>query len=161
MIEYTPPPPEHPPPQTPKTVSELRVYADTILAAQIDDEEVAEYLQRFVKGSMVKVQAGELAEEELRWTLAAEKARRNRSAQRSTIVQKGGVIYAIHARNMIKAKKETEREKAERALEKAKIAQRNYHKSVFNKAATTAREWARRRRNISLLSPNLNTVYHI
>ena len=161
LIEITPPPPSLPPPHTPKTIAELRVYADTLLTAPIEDEEVAGYLQRFIKGSMVKAQAGELAEEELRWTQAAEQARRNRSAQRNTVIQKGGVIYAIHARNMIKAKAETEREKAEKALKRAITMQRNSHKRVFRKAATTAKEWTRRRRNIALLRPNLNAVYHV
>jgi DNA-binding transcriptional regulator GbsR (MarR family) len=75
----------------------------------------------------VQAQAGEQAVADLTATKAAEKSRRQGS--RRTHLQKGGVLYAETARNMVKRKEEEEVQKAEAALRRAQEAKKRAEKA--------------------------------
>lgn len=82
-------------------------------------------LKLVLQGGLAQAQSGALAMENLEHTRLAEETRsaRRKSANRRQ-VQKGGVIYASEARQMVKKREDNEVEKAEKQLRKAQNAKK-------------------------------------
>jgi hypothetical protein len=117
-------------PETPLTIRTLkRLYKEIVHdAAALDTPpSFQDKLRAGLKGGLVQSQAGARAVADLAATKAAEKSRRQRS--RSSL-QKGGVLYAEDARNMVKRRDEEEVEKAEAALCRAQKAQKRAQKAA-------------------------------
>ncbi|KAA8913293.1 hypothetical protein FN846DRAFT_1018904 [Sphaerosporella brunnea] len=115
-------------PETPLTIRTLkRVCREIILdAAALNTPPSFQHkLRAGLKGGLVQSQAGARAFADFAATKAAEKSRRQRS--RSSL-QKGGVLYAENARNIVKQREEEEVEKAEAALCRAQKAQKRAQK---------------------------------
>ena len=88
-------------------------------------------LKLVVQGGLAQAQSGALVLENLEHTRAAEEARsaRRKSANRRQ-VQKGGVIYASGAREMVKRREDDEVEKAEKQLRKVENAKKRADTAV-------------------------------
>ena len=111
-------------PTTPKTLRSLKQHADS-LAFDLNEIPPSSYLhlQKYLKGSLAFAQSGALALQHLEDTKAAELARPARQKRNRRSLQKGGVLYAYEAREMVKQKEkdtvEKELEKAQRAFDHA------------------------------------------
>ncbi|KAA8894240.1 hypothetical protein FN846DRAFT_895270 [Sphaerosporella brunnea] len=117
-------------PETPLSIRNLkRVCREIMLdAAALDTPPSFQHkLKAGHKGGLVQSQAGARAFADLVATKAAEKSRQQRS--RSSL-QKGGVLYAENARNMVKRREEEEVKKAEAALCRAQTAQKRAQKAA-------------------------------
>ena len=73
----------------------------------------------FIKGSLAQANSGILFSAELARTQAAENARRLRQNTNRQSVQRGGVLYAGNAQEMIHSRKEQELAKAQAAVVRA------------------------------------------
>jgi len=78
------------------------------------------HLKQVLQGGLALAQSGELAKEHMENTQAAEHSRdaRHRAQNRSQI-QRGGVIYAADARQMVKNREAAEVEKTKKQLTRA------------------------------------------
>jgi len=122
------------PPSTPTTLCSLKYHADSLVSTLPPlSPSSNRHLQQYLKGSLAIAQSGALALQDLENTKAAELARAARQKRSRRPLQKGGVLYAYEAREMVKQKEqdsvEKELEKAQRALENAqKTADRKVQK---------------------------------
>ena len=111
-------------PTTHKTLCSLKQHADS-LAFDLNEIPSSSYLylQKYLKGSLSFAQSGALALQHLEDTKAAEPARAARQKRNRQTLQKGGVLYAYEAREMVKQKEkdtvEKELQKAQRAFDHA------------------------------------------
>ena len=131
---------------TPYTHRQVTQYGKELMdQMDLHDSHIVE---RYIRGAEAKMLSGSLAEQELTKLHEAAVARAARKAQPNTLVQRGGTIYSHQARAKVTIRQETEREKAERALnwattkeDRAHSALRNKKIKVFKATATKARIW--------------------
>jgi len=140
-----------PPPESiddiPTTIASLRMQGEDLLGEARDmSPDFQERLKLVLQGGLVLAQTGALAIEHMENIRAADEARnaRHRAHNRRQI-QKGGVLYASEARQMVKTREDTEAEKAQKQLHKAQVAKKRIataaHKPFLDeiKAAYKAR----------------------
>ena len=127
ILPAPPTTPPRPPASTltmPDTIRSLKRQGDELLR---DAADLSPTFQRRLKlvlqGGLTQAQSGALAMESLEHTKAAEQAKSaKRKSQNRRQVQKGGVLYASEARQMVQKRLDTEVEKAERQLRQAQNA---------------------------------------
>ena len=82
-------------------------------------------LKLVLQGGLTLAQSGALAMDHMEHTRAAEEVRNaRRRAQSRRQLQKGGVLYASEARQMVKRREDAENDKAEQQLRKAQNARK-------------------------------------
>ena len=111
-------------------------------------------LDRYIRGAESKMLSGLLAERELDAVQKAAMTRAARKAEPNKLVQKGGVIYSHEARSKITARKETEVEKASRALKWANTKESRAHNALKNKKIKWFKATARRARELIKIKAN-------
>ena len=133
LITYAPA--EHPGPSSsgiPLNIPSLRVQGEELLRhAKNMPREFQLHIKEVLQGGLVLAQSAALAKEHMENTQAAEQARSaRRSIQNRRQVQKGGVLYASEARQMVKKREDLEVEKAEKQLVKAQNAKNKADKAA-------------------------------
>ena len=115
----------------PLTIASLRVQSDELLSeVQGMPPEFQHRLKLVLQGGLALAQSGALATEHMENTRGAEQVRSARSrAQNRRQVQKGGVLYASEARQMVKRRVDTEVEKKKKELRKAENEQRRENRA--------------------------------
>jgi hypothetical protein len=104
-----------------------------------------------VQGGLAQVQSGALAIDHMEHTQAAEEARSaRRRAQNRRQVQRGGVIYASEARQMVMRREEVEVEKAERQLRQAQNAKKRADQAARKPFLDEIKACAKERRTIQM-----------
>ncbi|ERF72127.1 hypothetical protein EPUS_02918 [Endocarpon pusillum Z07020] len=121
--EYQPPPPPRPstppetefqPPTTPLTPQALKKQA-----IRLENATPSRYkliAQKFIKGAQIQVNTATQIKKDLAASTAAEKERRERRIQSQRQLQKGGVLLASQARNMVTQRVEEGGTQLQRAL---------------------------------------------
>jgi len=125
-----PPLPTKSPAGIPMTIASLKTMSDELLQ---EGKELPQGFQNKLKlvlqGGLALAQSGALAMEHMEHTRTAEGARNaRRRGQSRRQIQKGGVINASEAREMVKRKEDMAGEKADRDLRRAQNAQRKLDK---------------------------------
>jgi hypothetical protein len=90
-------------------------------------------------GSLAQAQVGAQAQEDLAHTEAAVKARNARQKGSRRSLQKGGVLYASHAREMVTQKVVDEVAQAQAIVNRAQKAQAKKDRKVFCEAVVAKR----------------------
>lgn len=114
----------------PLTIASLKTQGDELLdQAQEMSPEFQHRLKLVLQGGLALAQSGALAMEHLENTRAADQARSARSRAHSRRqIQKGGVLYASEARQMVKRRVDAEVEKQTKQLRRAVNNQRREDK---------------------------------
>lgn len=84
---------------------------------ELQDLDLSQVLNRYIRGAQAKILSDLLAEQELAELHKEAIAWGARKAQPNTLVQKGGTVYSYQARAKVRKLQETELERAQRALE--------------------------------------------
>lgn len=113
----TPPPQPQSKLTTPLTIRTLRREA-CILESVRAPQPFKERLEKFIRGSEAQVMVGHAAMEQLGRTKAASNARRQRENAKRKVVQKGGVLYAGNARNIVQRREHLELRRQQIALKR-------------------------------------------
>ena len=106
-------------------------------------------LDRYIRGAEAKMLSGLLAERELDAVQQAAVSRAARKAESNAMVQKGGVIYSHEARSKVAARKETDVEKAQKALDWANSKESRAHNALRNKKIKCFKAAARKARELT------------
>ena len=106
--------------------------AELQLEAKELSPEFQNKLKLVLQGGLTLAQSGALAMKHMEYTKAAEEVRNARCrAQSRRQVQKGGVLYASEAREIVKCKEDTDVEKAERDLRRSLNAQKKANSDLY------------------------------
>lgn len=110
----TPPETEFQPPMTPQTAQALKEQA--IRLENATPTRYKSIVQKFVKGALIQVNTAIQIKKDLAASTAAERERKERRSQSQRQLQKGGVLLASEARNMITQREEEGGTQLQRAL---------------------------------------------
>jgi hypothetical protein len=119
-------PPQVSSPTMPQTIRSLKRQGDELLLEAGDYSPSFQHkLKLALQGALAQAQSGALAMDNLEHTKMAEETRNaRRKSQNRRQVQKGGVMYASEARQMVKKREIDEVAKAENQLRKAQNAKK-------------------------------------
>jgi phage baseplate assembly protein W len=107
---------------TPRTVRTLKRRFAAVFDSALD-EALRTRLAPILRGAVIQALEGAEAIDELQFTTVAQAASRNRSLQKRTQLQRGGVLTAANARSMVRTREDDEIEKARKVIQRADDAE--------------------------------------
>ncbi|ERF71629.1 hypothetical protein EPUS_00618 [Endocarpon pusillum Z07020] len=128
ITEYLPPPPPPPPPLRPSTPPENEILLPTTplsaralkkQAIQLENATPSRQKliqEKFIKGALIQAKTAVQVQKDLEASTAAERERKERRSQSQRQLQKGGVLLASQARNMVTQRVEEGGTQLQRAL---------------------------------------------
>jgi hypothetical protein len=108
---------------TPRTVRTLDRRFQAILDDETLNHALRERLEPILRGAAIQALEGAEAIDELQYTTVAQAASRNRSLQKRSHLQRGGVLTAANARAMVRTREDGEIEKARKLVRRADEAE--------------------------------------